>query len=232
MPYCVKCGVKLDDFTPKCPLCMTDVMNPDKTEENVQSPFPERISIPPQKKRRYWAIIISILILLPSIVCAVVNYFLSPATPWSAYVIATSALLWILFAFPFMLKKPKPYLLIVLDATAIAAYASVFFILAHSGEWFLQLFIPLDILSLGIGLSLAKYFKKKHSRLHALMAVLGAVTVFSGATEAILYSTQHSIILDCIVISISITSFILLMLLCIADRNTHFKIWLTKNFYF
>ncbi|MBE6747996.1 MAG: hypothetical protein E7557_02070 [Ruminococcaceae bacterium] len=232
MPYCVKCGVKLDDFTPKCPLCMTDVINPDEPKEKADSPFPERVSIPEQKKRKYWAVIISVLLFLPSIVCFVVNLLLSPSTPWSAYVISTSVLLWILFAFPFMLKKKKPYLLIALDATAIAAYASVFFILVHSGEWFLELFVPLDILSLGVGLTLAKYFKKKHSRLHSIMAVLGAVTVFAGTTEAILQFTPHSIIFDCIAISIAATAFILFVLLSIADRNKHFKIWLTKNFYF
>ena len=232
MPYCVNCGVKLDNFTPKCPLCMTDVLHPQKTEEKAESPFPIKTDIPEQKKRKYWAIVISVLLFLPSVVSLVVNLLLSPDTPWSAYVVSTSVLLWILFAVPFIFKKTKPYLIIALDATAIAGYASVFFILVHSGEWFLQIFIPLDILSLGIGLALAKYFKKKHSRLHNLIAVLGAITTFSGFAEAIMLLTPHSIIFDCIAISISITSLILFVFLCIADRNKHFKIWLTKNFYF
>ena len=233
MPYCVNCGVKLDDFTPKCPWCMTDVFRPQVEEKtSVDSPFPIKTDIPEQKKRKYTSVIISVLLLLPSVVSLVVNYLLSPQTPWSAYVVSTSILLWVLFALPFMFKKIRPYLLIVLDATAIAAYASVFFVLVHSGEWFLKIFIPLDILSLATGLFLAGFFKsKKHSKLHSLMAIFGTITAFSGITELILLFTSHNIIFDCISISIAVTSFILFMLLAIADKNKHFKIWLTKNFY-
>lgn len=234
MPYCVNCGVKLDDFTPKCPLCMTEVFKPQAEEKaSADSPFPIKTDIPEQKKRKYTSVIISVLLLLPSVVSLVVNYLLSPQTPWSAYVVSTSILLWVLFALPFMFKKIQPYLLIVLDATAIAAYASLFFVLVHSGEWFLKIFIPLDILGLATGLFLARFFKSKNrSRLHSLMAILGAVTVFSGGTEIILLSIARSVIFDCIAISISVTAFILFTFLAIADRNKHFKVWLTKNFYF
>ncbi len=233
MSYCVNCGVKLDDFTPKCPLCKTPVYKPDDSTEKVESPFPVKINIPEEKKRKYSAILITALLFLPSVVCCVVNLLLSPETLWSVFVISTNALLWVLFAFPFMLKKPKPYLLIALDATSIAGYASLFFILFHSGKWFLEIFIPLDILSLILGFSLTKYFKgKKHTRLHNIMAILLAVTVaFTGAEITMLF-TPHSIIFDCIAISIAVTTFILFVLLAIADRNKHFKIWLSKNFYF
>ena len=70
------------------------------------------------------------------------------------------------------------------------------------------------------------------TKFHSVMTTFGSITLFMLLAEVIMQFFPHSIIFDCIAISISAISLILFILLCIADRNKHFKIWLAKNFYF
>ena len=81
MSYCVNCGVELTASAKSCPLCDTPVINPNLLNKNDAEPgYPERIEIPKSSRKRYFATIISLLMLLPNIVCIFTNLMLTPET--------------------------------------------------------------------------------------------------------------------------------------------------------
>lgn len=127
MSYCVNCGVELDDSAKKCALCGTAVINPNKTNvktEETVAPFSKDSYVPAPVNRRFIAFIVSVIFVVPNLVCFLTNAIFNQGTYWSSYVNSTSALLWILFVFPFLLKKINPYVLWAVDTLAAVGFVS------------------------------------------------------------------------------------------------------------
>ena len=103
MSYCVNCGVELDESAKKCALCSTAVINPNIKQEDKQVPHPfsSEILVPESVKTRFVASVISVIILIPNIVCFFSNFAFFNETFWSLYVMSTSFLLWLVFLFSF-----------------------------------------------------------------------------------------------------------------------------------
>ena len=100
MSYCVNCGVELDDSAKKCALCDTPVINPAKAEnisEKTVSPFSGEVHIPKTVKARFLAALISLIMLVPNMACFLVNLLILPGNFWSAHIISTSFLIWVIF---------------------------------------------------------------------------------------------------------------------------------------
>lgn len=126
MSYCVNCGVELENSVERCPLCRTPVINPNIKDEVKQPPmYPERIFLPKATNRRFGVFIASMVLLLPNIVCSLVNLLFYPEMDWAWIVNATSLTVWVIFISPFLWKKPVSWAIILIDALCITGYAFI-----------------------------------------------------------------------------------------------------------
>lgn len=171
MSYCVNCGVELEESARKCVLCDTEVLNPKKpVNKKEEAFFSDESYIPEGISKRFIASVISMVMLIPGIVCILANAFFFPDAFWSLYVCATVLLTWVLFVFPFFTTKPKPYLMWGFDTLAVAAYFYMFFAMSKEGNWYFTVALPIIVL---ISLQMLVYMlwaigKKRHIILKAL----------------------------------------------------------------
>lgn len=143
MSYCVNCGVELDKSAHKCALCDTPVYNPNEKSVEVAPPFSHTPDIPAGIKQKFIAIVISFVLLVPNLVCMLINLFFSPESLWFVYVASSSFLCWILFVFPFITKKLRPYLMWGFDTLAIALYTLIFYVNDPSdAKWYFNIAVP------------------------------------------------------------------------------------------
>jgi hypothetical protein len=71
------------------------------------------------------------------------NFLLNSDNLWFPYVAATSFLVWVVFVFPFITEKRKPYLMWGFDSLATALYIFVFYALNSKDEgWYFSIAIP------------------------------------------------------------------------------------------
>lgn len=145
MSYCVNCGVELDESAKSCALCSTPVMNPNKPEtEDVTPPFSSEEHIPKSVKTRVVALIVTMVLVVPNIVCLLINALFFPGGFWSFYIAATSFLLWAIFVFPFFTKKLHPFVMWGFDTAAVALYVYLFFAMGNDTvNWFLKAALPI-----------------------------------------------------------------------------------------
>ena len=123
MSYCVNCGVELEESARKCVLCDTPVINPKQpVKEKKEALFSDETDIPEGMSKKFVAYVISIVMLIPSIVCLLANALFFPDSFWSLYIFATGILTWIIFVFPFYSRRKKPYLMWGFDTAAVAFY--------------------------------------------------------------------------------------------------------------
>ena len=74
------------------------------SSDNLLEPLPQT---EPQikKKNKHWAITSSMFLLLPGVISVILNFLLVRGTPWSAYVVFATGLLWSLSVLPFIARK-------------------------------------------------------------------------------------------------------------------------------
>lgn len=152
MSYCVNCGVELDDSAKKCALCGAPVLNPylDEPEEALPPPYPDRLALPEGTNRRYIAFLVSMVLLIPNLICGVANLLILDSGVWSAYIVSSSLLFWVFFIVPFLMEKPRPLVLWLLDTLAGTLYTWLYYVVGWGPRgWFLHLGLPL-ILGLSV----------------------------------------------------------------------------------
>ncbi len=235
MSYCVNCGVELDDSAKKCALCSTTVINPNKpqTDDEVISPFSKDEHIPKQVKARITALIISMFMLVPNIVCLFINAIFFHGSFWSLYVGATSFLVWIIFVFPFLTKKLYPYLMWGFDTISVALYIFFFFAMGNdSTNWYLSVALPIII---AVSLLVVIYMlwvkkKKRHwfmKTMH-IFADIGLVGLFSGALFSAELGVEYASAVG-LIIFVCCLSIVIFMLYCNTSKTL--KKWFTKRFF-
>lgn len=234
MSYCVNCGVELDNSILKCPLCDTPVINPNVLKNEQSSPaFPERINIPAPSKHKYSAIIISVLLLIPNVICLITNLIFNPTVLWSIYVISSSLLFWFLFVFPFIMKRKFPYLIVLIDAIATAAYIFIFYYYnsAQTG-WFWKLAVPLDVgVFLCVGLLVA-FFSKPRTKTRSAIALFTALTSICVFICLIINLYAYSIVATYITLIIGASCLILLIFFIAVEKNDKLHSWLSRKFFY
>lgn len=128
MAYCVRCGVELQKGLESCPLCDTEVLLPDeKDTEDGMVPFSERIprnirprvNLAPSRSFIYLA---TFILLVPLLVTLIIDYTANRTITWSFYPITSLALLWILIAYPSLLKGHTTFQVITMDILSMAVF--------------------------------------------------------------------------------------------------------------
>lgn len=235
MSYCVNCGVELDDSAKKCALCSTPVINPNihKTPKETEAPFSSETHIPQGVKRQFIAYIISMVILIPNIVCFLTNAIFRGGF-WSLYVNATSLLVWVVFVFPFFHQKPHPYLMWALDTLDVAAYVYVFFALNHSSgkDWYFLCALPIILL---VSLTVLIFMlwtgrKKRHWVLKSILIIadIAFVSVVSGALIENVSSFSYAFEVG-MIIFVSCAALLAFLVYCYSSK--HMRRWLSKKFF-
>lgn len=234
MSYCVNCGVELDDSAKKCALCSTPVINPNviTAPEDAVDPFPVRMVIPAGVRRRYAAFIASMVFLIPNIVCLVINLIFNFGYLWATYINATSAIIWLLFVFPFLLKKPKSYYIIPIDAIGVILYTAVFYSVYHGEGWLFKLAIPLILVVAAFAFSVVECIK--HKGLDWPLLVTSILLQFSAVSFAVelLFRYYYSIsMLPVVSIVISACCLALVAFFISVKSNKRLRAWLLRKFF-
>ena len=234
MSYCVNCGVELDDSAKKCALCSTPVINPCASvqPEEATDPFPKKVIIPSDVRRRYGAFIASMVILIPNIVCLLINLMFDFGYNWATYLNASSALVWLLAVFPFMFKNPKSYIIVPIDAVGVFLYTAVFYSVEHGEHWLFELALPLILVAAAFAISVAEWIK--HKRLDWTILVISLLlqtVVLSFAVELLLrdyYVLSHFPSVSIIIAAccLALAAFFLSVL-----KNKRLRAWLSRKFF-
>jgi len=128
MAYCVRCGVELQKGLKYCPLCNTEVILPD--EEGIDEgmrPFSDRIprNVRPRVNlapSRAFVFLATFIILIPLLITLIIDFTANRTITWSFYPITSLVLLWILIAYPSLLKGHTPFQVITMDILSIAVF--------------------------------------------------------------------------------------------------------------
>ncbi len=165
MSYCVNCGVELDSTAKKCALCDTPIYNPAlKKQSDEPTPFSQTPVIPTNIKQKFVALIITYILLIPNIVCTLINLFVNPHNLWFIYVLSSSFLVWVVFIFPFFTKKLHPYIMWAFDTVTLALYVFVFHAQNLGGpKWYLGIALPF-ILTVSLCVLVFIYWMRKRKR--------------------------------------------------------------------
>lgn len=234
MSYCVNCGVELSASANNCPLCDTPVINPNLSKQaDVHPIYPDRIEIPKSSRKRYIATVISLLMIIPNVVCVFTNLLLTPETLWSVYVVSSSLMAWFLCVFPFYIKDKYKLLIVFVDAVATALYMFVFFYMNSSdNDWFWRIAIPLDIcVFISIGF-LTVFFNKKRSNIRALIAIFSTAFALNLLICCIINLYSYSVYITYFTTILAISCLIFIVFFCIADRKPKLRAWLSRKFFY
>lgn len=236
MSYCVNCGVELDASAKKCVLCSTPVVNPNFiVGENVKAPFSETPHLPSQKVRtRFIALLVSMILLVPNIVCLLINAFIFSGAFWSLYIASTSFLLWAIFVFPFFTeKKARPYLMWCFDTVSVAFYVWFFFAVGHENiTWYLCGVLPIILFISALVLIFIIWVrrKKRHWMLKTLhiFSDIGVAAVVSGSILSFVLKLPYAF-------EIGITAFVcvisIVAFLAYSYSSKTIRRWLSKKFF-
>ena len=148
MSYCVNCGVELQKSEPRCPLCGTEVYNPNEMqEEKPIRPYPSHVEHLDKKvDQRYIASFISLLLLIPLFTVMLANILVSKQLTWSYYVLGGELVAFTVFLLPMIARMPK-ILYVVIDAAAVGVLLLLIQVIAQ-GDWGWLLLLGLPITAL------------------------------------------------------------------------------------
>ncbi len=181
MSYCVNCGVELDKSAKKCALCGTAVINPNEKEfeEKKITPFSQDPYIPdelsPRAKKRIAIAVTSVIMVIPNIVCLILNAFVFKDSFWSVGIAATTLFLWSAFVLPFCTRKPRPYILWAADSVMACVTAFVYVMLFGGAiRLFSHCLLPaIAVNSLIVLLYMLWLKKERHSILKLAFVFIG-----------------------------------------------------------
>ena len=188
MSYCVNCGVELAESEKKCPLCKTPVINPSNPwKEPENRPYPKRLEVIIENiNKRFFAVLASIILLIPIFICSLTDIMTTHEFTWSGYVIGALGIFFVIILLPMFFVKKRSFLFLLLDLVIVLLY--LYFIelkTAPQNKWFLSLALPLTII-FGVIVFLfimyAKY-RKNHPVMEVIALVFAAIGVYTVCIE-------------------------------------------------
>lgn len=148
MSYCVNCGVELERSEPRCPLCGTEVVNPNQAQDDRRMrPYPRHIErINRRIDRRYTAALISLLLLIPLFTAMFCNLLASGGLTWSLYVLGGEAIVFACCLLPLLQNAVCRYGCILIDGVVVALFLLLINYLTKA-SWFLRFGLPITALA-------------------------------------------------------------------------------------
>ncbi len=231
MSYCVSCGVELEKGCPACPLCDTPVINPkEKTAEHGKPLFPEILEIPKSVSKKYWAFVLSLIILIPNLVILVLDMLIFKSEI-SKFIVGGFAVAWIWFIFPLLWKKNIPVVMLGIDAIALLAYLNMFRLYGVEDGWFNSIVLPVVIALWAICNIFIFWLKKPRDKSMIAVAVLGAINIMSFIIEICMnmyYNGRLQVVVSFIITACCVS---LMIFFTVMAKSRRFKDWAKRKFF-
>ncbi len=226
--------MELDKSADKCALCDTPVvLLGEESISKAAPPYPDRIVLPPTVRKRYTAFLLSVIMLIPNVVCLIVNFFMPATGRWSVYVVSTSLIVWLFAVLPLALKKIPIYKLLATDTVGALAYAFVYFWMFRENGWYYRLALPfILVFSLFSFIFTAWYRRKKRGKLQIINIFLADITLFSFVADALIHLYYGGGRMFFVSLIIAVSCIGLMIFFREMETNKRFKAWLTRRFYF
>ena len=187
--YCANCGVKLADTEKRCPLCGTEAYHPDIERPEVAPLYPQDFVPKRELSKATIHIIILTLSLIPILVTLYSDFYITRTITWSAYVVFSLSIVYVIFILPFWFKKPSPAVFVPIDFLVIELFLH-YVNYVTGGDWFLSFAFPV-VTYLGLIVTatcvLIYYLKKGH--LYVLGGFFVALGLFMDLIELFIMIT-------------------------------------------
>ena len=144
MSYCVHCGVKLAQGEARCPLCRTPVYDPAEPRD-TSAPRTYPVRTPEQELKRNKGYLLSwaaVLLLLPALLCLMVDALSGGGLSWSVYAAGALLLLFVSIAVPLLLPRNKAYWSILAAFLSLNAYLLMAERVSGSVGWYFPIVLP------------------------------------------------------------------------------------------
>ncbi len=123
MPYCVRCGVRLEDHADQCPLCRTPVPEEFRSTDNQHQELRDlSITREVQVPSRYVAGISTMLLLIPIGISLIIDISLNGEVTWSYFAMISIIMFWVLLVQPFILRSYRALRSLTNDLLALAIF--------------------------------------------------------------------------------------------------------------
>ncbi len=156
MPYCYRCGVKLEDQAVACPLCGTRV--PEDARTTPQGPWPEddaggRANYPatPGVKRLLARQILFVVFMTPTLTLAVLGLLLPDTGMWIVYSIVGLVSVWAISTVP-LIAWSRPVVIALSEIGLVIAGLVLLDALGGTLSWSLVIGVPIIVLAAGTAL--------------------------------------------------------------------------------
>lgn len=234
MSYCVNCGVELNGSEKYCPLCDTEVINPAKPwEEPEERPYPRHVErLNKHISRKFLVLILTLIALLPVLICLSADIFANERINWSLYVVGAMVMLYVAVMLPLLPKPPRLPVLMMLDCLTAIGYIWMVETVS-GGNWFLTLGLPISgsAAMLIMAITLLFYYKTDMGVFTRTACVLFAAGVFVLCIELTLKLHAGNIIKPGWSIYALLPCSILAGVFLILERKENFKKELKKRFF-
>ena len=190
--YCVKCGVRLTDGVPRCPLCQTPVWDPGSVDP-APAPYSDRLPDPPQSRR--YPILAFLTALLTAVSLAALIFCLTNyhRVSWSGYVMLGSALVYFAGIFPFWFEKREPLIFVPL-AFGLACGYLLYIDLYTGGRWFLSFAFPVTMLFGLLTTASVAFFRfgkrRRLLKIGILLVIIGCSSMLVELFQCITFDTR------------------------------------------
>ncbi len=196
MSYCVHCGVELDPSLSRCPLCKTPVLNPNHREAvAVPTTYPqENVSVVMRKMRRMTALLLTVIFMIPTLVCPLCDFIITGQFTWSWYVLISVPFAWLVSVPPIILRHNTLLKCTWIDYFSCNAFLLVLNILSSPTQnWYPTLALPITSFILLAVLLFTFLFRKFDIRPLTVVALsLFMLGVLSIWIECLLIAYNHT----------------------------------------
>ncbi len=231
MSYCVNCGVELEKGCPACPLCDTPVINPrEKKADDAMPALPEILDIPKSLSKKYWAFVLSLIIIIPNLVLLVLDILVF-RSGIAKFIAGGFAVAWIWFIFPLLWKKNIPVIMLGIDAIALLVYLNMFRLYGVENGWFNSIVLPVVIALWAICNVFIFWLRKPRSKSMTAVGVLGAVNLMSFVIEICInmfYKGKLQVIVSLAVTACCVS---LMVFFAVMAKSRKFKAWAERKFF-
>lgn len=234
MSYCVNCGVELEAVAKKCPLCSTPVINPNiKSEPEETASYSDKaVEIPESMKKRFAAFIVTMVMLIPNIVCFLVNIIFSYDYTWVWLLNATSVLIWTFIVLPLMWNKKAGIIHVLIDAAVSLGYMYVIYYLEKGSGWFLECAMPIVIIAAALVGFLIEWVKRvKPHWIYVCIALFSEIIIASVTVDIVVTHYINGTYMPLVSLIISACCLAIIIFFIFVACNKKLQAWLDRKFF-
>ena len=203
MPYCVKCGVEVDEQIANCPLCHTEIPHIHEGSSVPETAYPQeaRSTVEAEKAEQTidhsrlaltW-LIITLVLGIPFFVILTVSFQIKDMKLWMGYPLTALLTVWLIISIRFFFSRYKAAMTVGMFS-AIGLMLYLFDLFDGNGNWFMPLGLPiLGLFGVLGGLVLTVCMKVKAKGLNIAGYILLGSALFTFGLDSIIsnYILNH-----------------------------------------